>query len=128
MTPNRWQPYEWKKVTNLLSRGYSVPAIAAMIGRKDYQLRDKIRWEQMSVEKREERSAQLRARRTRQALEQKTARVHLEVVSTAKRPPDELLTERQHRSDLKPRDLTAAFFGDPLPGYSALDRKQQAGA
>jgi hypothetical protein len=29
-----------------------------------------------------------------------------------------------HRLALRPRDLTAAICGDPLPGYSALDRRE----
>lgn len=37
--------------------------------------------------------------------------------------PQHVLGEREHRSWLLPRDLTAALFGDPLPGYSALDRR-----
>lgn len=37
--------------------------------------------------------------------------------------PPEVLAERDRRRELVPRDLTAAFFGDPLPGYSALERR-----
>lgn len=37
--------------------------------------------------------------------------------------PPEVLEDRDHRSDLAPRNLTAAFCGDPLPGYSALERR-----
>lgn len=33
------------------------------------------------------------------------------------------LADRDRRQTLGPRDLTAAFCGDPLPGYSALDRR-----
>lgn len=36
--------------------------------------------------------------------------------------PQPVLADREHRSWLEPRDLTAAFMGDPLPGYSALER------
>jgi hypothetical protein len=36
--------------------------------------------------------------------------------------PDAVLIEREKRYSLAPRDLTAAFFGDPLPGYSHYDR------
>lgn len=36
--------------------------------------------------------------------------------------PDYVMAERERRMMLAPRDLTAAFFNDPLPGYSALDR------
>lgn len=39
--------------------------------------------------------------------------------------PDEVVAERDARKRLQPRDLTAAFFGDPLPGYSALDRRKR---
>lgn len=37
--------------------------------------------------------------------------------------PDFVLAERDRRLLLRPRDLTAAFAGDPLPGFSALDRR-----
>lgn len=36
--------------------------------------------------------------------------------------------DREHRYTLFPRDLTAALLGDPLPGYSALDRFQSIGS
>ena len=32
------------------------------------------------------------------------------------------LADRDRRANLEPRDVTAWFFGDPLPGMSALDR------
>lgn len=37
--------------------------------------------------------------------------------------PQKVLDERDYRLSLPPRDLTAAFFGDPAPGYSALERR-----
>lgn len=37
--------------------------------------------------------------------------------------PPEVLADRDRRRDLNHRDLTAAFFGDPLPSYSALERR-----
>lgn len=37
--------------------------------------------------------------------------------------PPTAIEERDRRLALEPRDLTAAFFGDPLPGYSALERR-----
>lgn len=42
---------------------------------------------------------------------------------TAGRANADLLRARDERLALSPRDLTAAFFGDPLPGYSALERR-----
>ncbi len=37
--------------------------------------------------------------------------------------PAAALAEREYRQSLAPKDYTAAFMGDPLPGYSALDRR-----
>lgn len=38
--------------------------------------------------------------------------------------PDAVLEDRERRYLIQPRDLVASIAGDPLPGYSALDRKQ----
>lgn len=37
--------------------------------------------------------------------------------------PPEVIAEHTRRSSLRPRDLTAFLLGDPLPGYSALERR-----
>lgn len=37
--------------------------------------------------------------------------------------PARVIEERDVRLAVSPSNLTAAFFGDPLPGYSALDRR-----
>ncbi len=39
------------------------------------------------------------------------------------RAPQEVLADAEHRRRLSRPTLTAEFFGDPLPGYSALDRR-----
>lgn len=41
-------------------------------------------------------------------------------------PPNEIMEEAKRRRSLSRSSLTAEFFGDPLPGYSALDRKLSA--
>jgi len=41
----------------------------------------------------------------------------------ANRANADMLHERDRRLATTPRDLTAAFFGDPLPGYSALEKR-----
>jgi len=45
---------------------------------------------------------------------------------TASREPMAAETHREwlHRMSLSPANLTAAFFGDPLPGCSALDKRR----
>jgi predicted transcriptional regulator len=37
--------------------------------------------------------------------------------------PADVLADRERRRNLDHRDYTSAFFGDPLPGYSALERR-----
>lgn len=44
-------------------------------------------------------------------------------VDIAVRPDPIAMAERDYRLALPPRDLTAAIFGDPKPGFSALDRR-----
>lgn len=39
------------------------------------------------------------------------------------RPSPAMLADRDRRASLQRPTLTAEFFGDPLPGYSALDRR-----
>jgi len=53
-----------------------------------------------------------------------SARIHPDGrVLSVNQPTEDVLIERNKRLALSPRDLTAAMFGDPLPGYSALERR-----
>ena len=47
------------------------------------------------------------------------------ILSPSVRPCPLALADRDRRAKLEPRDLTAWFFGDPLPGMSALDRRKR---
>ena len=47
------------------------------------------------------------------------------MLSPSVRPCPLALEDRDRRAELEPRDLTAWFFGDPLPGMSALDRRRR---
>lgn len=40
--------------------------------------------------------------------------------------PQAVIAERDYRQALEHPTITAAFFGDPKPGYSALDRARRA--
>lgn len=40
--------------------------------------------------------------------------------------PGDILAERDRRLGIPHPDFTSQFMGDPLPGYSALDKKQRA--
>lgn len=44
-------------------------------------------------------------------------------VSSTDIVPTECDEDRRRRQSLEPRDITASFMGDPLPGYSALERR-----
>lgn len=45
------------------------------------------------------------------------------IVDRRTQVPAEVKSECELRRQLKHHSVTAEFFGDPLPGYSALDRK-----
>ena len=47
------------------------------------------------------------------------------MLSPSLRPCLLALADRDRRAKLEPRDLTAWFFGDPLPGMSALDLRRR---
>lgn len=51
---------------------------------------------------------------------------HPNHVEPVMRVPAEVLADREQRATLQPASLTAAVFGDPLPGRSALDRRRGA--
>ena len=52
--------------------------------------------------------------------------VSLAPLASSFRPDPLALAERDRREELREQQsLTAAFFGDPLPGLSALDRRRR---
>jgi hypothetical protein len=52
--------------------------------------------------------------------------ISLAPVASSFRPDPSALAERDRREELREhQSLTAAFFGDPLPGMSALDRRRR---
>lgn len=58
----------------------------------------------------------------RKLIERKSFRTGHRVVAINTEVSVRTLREWRNRLELRPRDLTAAICGDPLPGYSALDR------
>ena len=52
--------------------------------------------------------------------------VSLAPLASSFRPDPLAVAERDRREELRDQQsLTAAFFGDPLPGMSALDRRRR---
>lgn len=127
-TNQRWTPEEWERTSGLLAL-HNRTAVARMIGRSRGCLVEKIRWEGMTEEQRQRRRDAVRRRRA--AVKSGAVKVRTRKPRRPNTVPQagqikvcsDVLEERNARALLEPRDLTAAFFGDPLPGYSALERR-----
>lgn len=71
-----------------------------------------------------ERKAQWRATENKRYRDRVPAyRSKTELQILANRPPSDVLREHAERCQAPVRDLTAAYFGDPPVGYSALERR-----
>lgn len=65
--------------------------------------------------------------RTVSAVEKRLALLGDVTADQAANPEEGAQTDRDRRAGLSHSTITSAFFGDPLPGHSALDRRK-AGA
>jgi hypothetical protein len=120
---NRWTPDQVETALSMKADGHDVKEIAERLGRSVKAVQGKFKYIALNEGQREERRQALRRRRIASGIQ--STRLHPNGQTTkAERPSDNVLSERARRSAIMPRDLTAAFFGDPLPGYSALDRRQ----
>jgi hypothetical protein len=75
-----------------------------------------------------EAQARRKERERAQRLKDKEAIAALRAAGTlaaafSREPPDHVIEEARFAIASGPRDITAAAFGDPLPGRSALDRR-----
>lgn len=129
-TSYRWPAGLWDRAKAMLDVGKSVEDVSVHIGVELQVLKNKIRWENMSADEIERRRIRMRENRRYQRRQGKglrewdrAPRLQMERPS-AIRPAPGVVEERDYRLSLAPRDLTAAFCGDPLPGYSALDRRE----
>lgn len=131
----RWKPEDWTLARQLLQTN-TIEFVAKQLGRSHMCVKEKLRWENMSEEKRQARRDHINAKRRAAAVlvirvpqkrgpkprgDIEATRIHFEAVGpkiTAEQQAD-----RDARYAISPRSLTAAFFKDPLPGYSALERK-----
>lgn len=120
-----WSREEWEKAKAMLAQGFLRETVAAEIGRTLAQLRQKIAWENMSPEVREMKRNRINNwRRAKAALKPAPVVRHRVPSPILEKAPPELFVERARRQ-MAQRDLTGEFFGDPPPGYSALDRREQ---
>jgi hypothetical protein len=98
--PRPWTTEEVQRASDLRDAGVSYVEIAKELGRTPGAVGGKLSYSQTSG-----------------------LRHH---VANEQRPCDRTLAERDARAKLEHHTLTAAFCGDPLPGYSALDRRGSA--
>lgn len=123
-----WTKQEWETALKLQGLGHDRKYIALILGRSPDELRKKIHYESMTPSERETkrlRTNESRASRRKGA--PRRVRAIPNVVSVPfDKTPESVLQERKSRLALEHANLTAEFFGDPKPGYSALDKKQGA--
>lgn len=114
MTKRAWTAEETEQLESLLVTGSLHKDIAAKLGRTIYSVRKRIEWLYMTPQQRE--LGRQRQIRRRQKKYKKSVHNDARTILNA-RPTPEMLAERDRRLA-----LPAPAFGDPLPGYSALDR------
>lgn len=109
-----WSPEEIALLLKLKAEGLSHRLISIQIGRSVDAVGEKWRWEQMSPEERRQRYSRPKRKQTTEDIQQRAVGKSL--------PSEELIADALVRATA-PRSITAALFGDPPPGYSALDRR-----
>lgn len=114
----KWSSVEVCVLRKMMNGGASAKEISYVLTTRSIKaIEGRMRWEKMTEAQRQNRRDGINRRRG------SDARGDSSYISTSGRPTSSLLEERDRRLSISPRDLTAAFFGDPLPGYSALDRR-----
>jgi hypothetical protein len=128
MSYTRWTAEEITKLHLLLEEGKTHDAIARIMRCKPDRITNRICWEKQSAEQRQARQTRVQEWRHRT---RKTPRSYVGHPTAhfaerpGARPPSELIEDAQRRA-LAPRSISAFVFGDPPPGYSALDRRTGA--
>ena len=122
----RWEGDLWWRAKALVERGLTFRQAGLELGLTAAQVRNKWRHEMMSPEERKQRSDREKAKRRLRPSNAYIGKpkVPLSKQQASSRPSEDLLAERDRRARIAPRDLTAALLGDPLPGFSALDRRE----
>jgi hypothetical protein len=123
-----WPKAEYKRAVELINRGYDKLIVAQIIDRTLKELNNKLHYEQMEENKRQQRDERLSELRKRAPSStpdgpRKNYRTPARAVDYT---PAIVFAERKARQAVEYRDLTSEFFGDPRPGYSQLDRRGRA--
>lgn len=122
MTVNPWSEDHIYRMNKMQSEGISHDVIAVSLGRSLKAVNAKLAMLRMPAAKKAIRAEKKKQYATENYPGRKAKGVGFFTPSSA-HPGMTILEERNTRLALAPRDLTAAFFGDPLPGYSALEKR-----
>lgn len=123
---NPWSAEEWQRAQELKASGSDYDQIAELLGRSRKAVKAKFQHMHRTPAQQEHRIEYQRRKRDRKREYQKSGRQAAGLDNARELPAGEIFIERNERLALQPRDLTAAFCGDPLPGYSALDKRTGA--
>jgi hypothetical protein len=116
MTTGKWTTEEGEILHRMVDRNISHCDISAALGRSVKSIQDKLWYDNATNEEREIRRRKRRKRYRVKHPSSVSVREHPRAVEDG-RPTEEVLAERDRRYA-----LPEPAFGDPLPGYSALDR------
>ena len=119
--PRPWTDEEWTRAKAMMADGYGYGDIGARIGRTSRAVKAKFQKKNLTPAQRNARAEYQRRKRAEDVSRRQIE--GLTFVRAQKNEVEQVILERNMRASLAPRDMTAAFFGDPLPGYSALDKR-----
>lgn len=116
----RWTYSETMRLHRLYAAGKTREEIATELNMTPDRVRQRLQWEAQAGTIKLKR---MEKKRETQRIEQKSPRTFIDLVTSGPKPTNEALRCRDARLAAMPRDLTAALCGDPLPGFSALERR-----
>lgn len=119
----RWTYSEITRLYRLCEAGKTRAEMAVELEMSEERIRQRLQLEDQSSVLGAARKKRRMAQRLATKAEQKTPRLYRDLVIAGPKPTEQALTDRALRFAAAPRDFTAAFCGDPLPGYSALERR-----
>lgn len=118
-----WTEAETRRALDLKRQGQGFEMIAAAVGRTTEAVKSRLKILNMSPEALADRKARYAARQARYRAAEPKATSGLAIRSNH-RPSAEQVEERDTRFSY-PRSFEQVYLGDPLPGQSALDKRNQ---
>lgn len=123
-----WDEEETQRLRDLMkTHGRDFKAIGKLMGRTHQSCEHRWRWINMPADQLERRNAaEAKRKKELRAAEasEGPAKAYDFIVRKTMIVPDDVFTERNQRL-AAPRTIGSLILGDPLPGFSALDRKRQ---